>query len=188
LNYSAACPGRGTSTPEGPDDGSLRRRHSNPNPYDPFQSVCSNWRRFLVALPSLRQLLHLRNSLRRSSRRKTLRFKGVCCRGWEPPQLVGAPNILSSDPLLQNLGTTPVYYPACDSNVFNGLLGGRPSTVSNKRLVCEAFCKCSDDGRSNRPLDEELGQRPSDSSKAKPDSVDCATGRKAVFIICFASP
>ena len=35
-------------------------------------------------------------------------FKGVWRLGWEPRRPVMAPNVLSSAPFLQNLGTTPV--------------------------------------------------------------------------------
>ena len=56
MDCSAACPGRGSSTPEGPAGEGTPPPALRSQPLRSFsQFVCSNWRRFLVALLSLRQ-------------------------------------------------------------------------------------------------------------------------------------
>ena len=75
LDRSAACPGRGTSTPEGPDDNHSAAGTPIPTLTILSQFVCSTWRRFLVAHLSLRQLQRLGTSLRRSQRPKTAWFQ-----------------------------------------------------------------------------------------------------------------
>ena len=143
LDCSAACPGRGTSAPEGPAGEGTPPPALHLDPYDVFRPDVQRRRTFLVALASLRQSHQSNPSPHADQREKSTLFQRRLAREPSTHLPPNRPKCSLSAPILRRVGTSPIQYPSQLSNPLKGLQIRRAGTVPKARLAGGKFCKCS---------------------------------------------